>query len=108
MNNKEIADAFRAAKRFLWDGVTLDNHSLTGSSNVAFICHAIRKAYDKRLIRNEARQAAVDTVMGRIGRCPTVTVWLRVKAGVQATTAEQRQQYRHRWIDSLIEEFSND
>ena len=75
-----------------------------GDGQEEFICYAIGSARDAW-----ARVLAREMIMERLGNTPTVYDWLRCRVGMQAIQAagqDSVQQYRHRWLDALIEEFS--
>jgi hypothetical protein len=99
----QIAGAFRAAKRRLWDG------RLDGRGD-AYICLALASAKYSGEISGHAARWAEEVVMSRISPDNTVANWLRHNAGVDPEVAvippRDLQAYKHRWLDALIEEFS--
>lgn len=98
MNKRErIASAFRAAKPFLSLKAT--------TKGVPYICWALEDAKDANKISRYDEWAAKDVVMGRIHPYVTVDEWLTDELNVTPTD-NQLQEYRHRWLDALIEEFS--
>lgn len=94
---KGIAEALRAAKPFLWDGI--------GWMRVAqcyAICFALRRSGHPMSFRAET------VVMNRLRRYSVCTVHSYVRIVLQERDLKERdvQQFRHRWLDALIEEFS--
>lgn len=96
VTRKQIADAFRLAKSRLWDGRG------TRGFRSWFICLAL----DEDPAGNEAKQI----IMQRLGGEMIVDHWL-INRGFISTMAPDYdlivQDYRHRWLDALIEEFSS-
>lgn len=73
-----------------------------------FICHAIERAAS-RMGDGEAGEWAKKIIMKRIHPEETAENWLRETVGDEAVQAEHKdaiQKWRHRWLDSLIKEFS--
>ena len=103
VSNRQIANVFRAAKKILWDGNSR-NHF-----NIHHICSAIsRTNYDYYKFSRPAAWAARNVIMDRLGY-RTVERYLIYKVGVpkKHLTDKNIQAFRHRWLDSLIEEFDN-
>ena len=99
----EIAAAFRAGKALLWDGA----EAMEQKSE--FICNAIQFASRDGFIHPEVALAAVNVVMQRISPYGIATAWLGNTIGwdkVSHAARADNQEWRHRWLDSLIEEFS--
>lgn len=100
--NAQLADVFREAK---------GNLAPIGSQK--FICNAIKlNDFDNYRIKLEA----VDIIQDRIDYEHTIEIWLRKNVdgykdwyyeASDAKVEEQLQAYRHRWLDSLIEEFTH-
>lgn len=124
MKSSLIAEAFRQAKKSLWAGsgssAIRQDH---GRGKRLFICHAISDAsFDTdRLFRYSAISArcrrpdhrAIKIVNDRLGGYLTLEDWVRGnipgyrRAGRHdALTWKTMQDFRHRWLDALIVEFS--
>lgn len=100
---KAIADAFRAAKAILWDGIPLphgDKPSAYRDEVDEYICHAL--AYSK----HPARYAAKEIIGKRIQPYCSYETWLLDYYRREQLTSIFLQTLRHQWIDSLIKEFS--
>lgn len=99
VTRKQIAEAFKAAKPYLKKGEIPES-----PNDCTFICFAL--AYCKAPAH--ATDAAAEVIMERLYPCSSVYGWLQQHAGVPGVdiTPENLQKYRHRWLDSLIEEFS--
>lgn len=98
-----LAKAFKAAKSFLYKGPPY-----TSRDKTAHICFAIEHAcHVGRLTVDESElsRAHIRLLLGNNG---TVSGWLRDHLDVQESerTSENVQQFRHRWLDALIKEFS--
>ena len=76
---------------------------------VNYICSAIAHTqYDSHNLMRPAAYAARNVIMDRLGY-RTVERYLIYKVGVpkKHLTDKNIQAFRHRWLDSLIEEFDN-
>lgn len=74
-----------------------------------FICHALKRAAREGLCAKEASELAENMVMWRVGSHFTVECWLGANVPEYSKydhASDAVQQYRHRWLKSLIEEFS--
>ena len=109
---KEICDAFKAAKALTAvDGEGCIGNEWNGRGNKGtyeFICHALESLHD--LPGSEAAQAII-TERFKIGVNDSTAViysWLRRVADVNLDllTDDNVQAYKHRWLDSVIKEFS--
>lgn len=107
MNRKEIAKAFKEAKNYL--SPTLRDQWLKHE----FICHALNEAHKQGKISLRSAADAEEVIMDRVGDdALTACNWLRDAIGEKAVDEAMRQnpnalqEWRHRWLDSLIEEFS--
>lgn len=69
-----------------------------------FICYAIDDSTHPR--DKEIAKAAKLIIHNRIEGCGTVRQWL-YEQGIRDLSWENQQEYRHRWLQSLIEEFSS-
>lgn len=97
---KAIAEAFAAAKRRLWDGVSRRRNHKT-----KFICHALDLVGNYHTVGPTAN--ARDVVMARIGDSFTMKCWLRDRGIPDCLLRDCLvQRHRHAWLDKLIEEFS--
>ncbi len=98
----ELCNAFREAKKYLWDG------SLPVARETTFICWAIGAAWQRQGITESARDRALQLIHSRLDGYGTVISWLCNTTDIDAHQyrSEIQQEYRHRWLDSLIAEFS--
>jgi hypothetical protein len=104
MNKREqILAALKGAKPFL-------SKTYRCGDKDQFICHAFNRAWGWGKIDRESMMAATELVMKRITlRHYTAEEWLKAQIGeaaIQAAPIDAVQQWRHRWLDSLIKEFS--
>ena len=106
VTNKQIAAAFISAKNNLSSGCHDENREYLSP----YICGALALADDHTVV---VRKVAKDVIEKRLGRCHTVTKWLYHNGyltndsfDADGERAKQIQLYRHRWLDSLIKEFS--
>ena len=106
VTNLQIAKVFISAKKNLRSDCHYDNKKYLSP----YICGAIALTGGHTAA---TRNAATSVIAKRLGRCSTVTSWLYHKGHITgksfadyAEEAQQVQQFRHRWLDSLIEEFS--
>ncbi len=100
-HSQGIADVYREAKFYLWDGrgqCPPDKH--------AFICFALSKCLmgGEQEYYNILR--ARNIIMHRLGESATVYGWLGEREYGPLTNLKL-QEYRHRWLDAWIKEFSN-
>lgn len=102
----KISKAFKAAKLFLAEDVD--------SMVESYICVALRDAVDAKKITARQCKLAKEIIMERIAPYSTVGIWLYYnvpgvrefgQSGQQKAYNNSMQQYRHRWLDSLIKEF---
>lgn len=90
---KQIASALRGAKKRLRSGAE--------TNKTPFICWALPCSKAGYNTRRE--------IMRRLGGAATVKGWLQNNYHIysgQYISREEIQAYRHRWVDALIEEFS--
>ena len=102
---RHIANAFKNAKEFLWDGLGLYR---PGASE-RYICTALTRAQTVSPIRLFGCVNARNIIAERMdNRAATLESWLSSYANVpeEQLTDENMQAYRHRWLDALIAEFS--
>lgn len=104
--NKIIVKALKSARPFL---SKIDRYS----KGEQFICAAIDRAYQAGNIGPAATRLAKSMIMKRIGhRQICIEVWLKATVGemsyykAKLTNPNVVQEYRHRWLDSLIKEHS--
>ena len=103
MKQKDIGKAFKNAKGLLFDG-----HS--GGENT-FMCHAIRDGSTDWMWPTDAVMRAISIIEHRLHPHTTVETWVGVNipgADKDARNIPRKeiQAFRHRWLDSLIKEFS--
>lgn len=91
----EMAAAFKAAKPYL--------------DEYGFICCSLTQAGSKDLKIKGACYLAEREVMSRLLGAYTVATWLVEQGGLDPEMVDHNHllHYRHRWLDSLIAEFSN-
>lgn len=102
-DRKKIHKIFVAAKKFLSTKDELDSYK------EEFICLAIGKAGHVGGYSKDDRALAVNIIMSRLGEHYTAEDWLEDKIGADAiknAPKDSLQKWRHRWLDSLIVEFS--
>mgnify|MGYP001601771169 CR=1 FL=1 len=90
--NEQIAAAFRAAKLLLSHG--------TGGKKPLYICYALNRVPDS----GDAKRV----IQSRLCLHITVDGYLAGTVGVpkKLLTRKNVQEFRHRWLDTLIVEFS--
>jgi hypothetical protein len=104
VTRKQIHDCFVTAKKHLWNGRT--SRAGPGIYKERYICWAIDcddgPAADRR--NSPAKKIIMDRLVGH----NTICNWLRYRARVpeELLTPKNVQAFRHRWLDSLIVEFS--
>lgn len=101
-NRKKIHDAFVAAKPLLRES----NNDLNKDR---FICCAITEAVIVRKITQIEASLAQKAIMDRIYPHNNIQHWLESNVGyheVKFAGLTEVQKYRHRWLNSLIKEFS--
>lgn len=112
ISNTSVADAFKAAKPFLRIG----ENDIVDNGKTTYICYALQTARNKKLISDRQLSRARNIIMYRLDAgkkdgAPSrgsVGSWLQIVARVPRKDLSYNnvQAYRHRWLDSLIEEFS--
>lgn len=104
VTRQQIADAFAGAKQYLWNGV--GGYGVP-YGKVSYICIAVDKVTS---VHPEARRKAICEIEKRLGPyCQTVVEWLRERGYLKELRPGYEwdvQQYRHRWLDALVAEFS--
>jgi hypothetical protein len=104
MNKRQqIHKALKAAKPFL-------SKTHQCGDKEEFICHALERLDEANEVGGEL---ATEMIMERIGLWNhTLENWIRAKIGNDKVDAamdinrDALQQYRHRWLNSMIAEFS--
>lgn len=115
MNKKQKAGIVRALKA---GKLFLHRAGVRGTTDT-FICNAIETAVKPALITQEEADAAIRLINSRLGNKGedfghhlTVECWLllipEVRQYLEKTPNRfnEIQEYRHRWVDALIEELS--
>jgi len=77
-----------------------------------FICHALLAARWSGQITEAVQELAISVVINRIDNQRTVQGWLCAEGYLPRDLSLQEtfdlcQEYRHRWLDALIKEFSD-
>lgn len=93
------SNPFRDAKKYL--------RKDENSNGELFICYAINIAMIHRKVKTSQYLLAQQIVMSRLGGCTSVSDWLRTHPDVNNhdLTIDNRQAYRHRWLDHLADEW---
>lgn len=112
-DRKAIAAGFAAAKKCLFTSDEFDDAGMptTRDRKSEFICNAIDIALDKN-VNHSVHVTCMNIIKTALGSYYTVEDWLFAQKHLKSyyTTVELRctmQVYRHRWIDSLILEYSS-
>ena len=99
--DKSLAHAFRLAQ------------DLIATGHQWYICEALSQLYDRRQIRGWEYERARDIIQSRLGWALTVEDWLERNVAEAAWMLWRAKDptsilrdYRVRWLDNLIEEFS--
>lgn len=100
-----IAKALRAAKKNLRTG----QPTVMLSTKQNHICFALDEAAWYGQCSYYAAELARQLIMSRLHPWHTVRRWLDREVGVppEQLTSKKVQAYRHRWVDSLIKEFTS-
>ena len=99
---KQIAAAFKAAKRHLQGPIQQGEPTKT-----LMICYAIAACERRGQVSHKTALQARRIIMKRLAPNGSCYTWLR-NQGVPEMhlTSNNLQAYRHRWLDALIEEWS--
>jgi hypothetical protein len=100
--SKRMAEALRAAKPRLTTKMYTDEGD-------TFICVALKNAFEANEIPLAAYRRAEKMISNRIWPYYTAEEWLRGTIGhadVNAAGESAVQQWRHKWLDSMVKEFS--
>lgn len=103
MKKSTVANVLRAAKPFLFTDIGLYGRT-------EYICHAVGNTK----YSETTKLGVMNIIVGRLGKTKAgvfnhdVESWLRqvLKVPNRDMTFENVQNFRHRWLDSLVEEFS--
>lgn len=104
---KRLRQVFKAAKLYLASNEE-EFHQMNPRTK-EFICIAIDQACRNGHFHRLAADDAQDLIMLRIDGSGSARTWLHHRVGHEEVETAGRtavQQWRHRWLDSLIEEFS--
>lgn len=104
---KRLHQSFKAAKLYLEANESEGNQY--GAGKVKFICHSIDRAEGGGHITELQMKEAVSIIMKRLEGHRTACLWLRSQIGDRAVDRAGQtavQQWRHLWLDQLIQEFS--
>jgi len=101
-SRKEIAAAFVDAKAVL----AKNRAEINDEDYYEFICHALGKCWNTLAAEDAAHIIKTRFKLTSYG---TIYAWLDDVAGVDVNllTDDNVQAYKHRWLDSVIKEFSN-
>ncbi len=100
----QIVTALKACRKFLWTG-----HGYGPSNGRSeHICNAILSAMATNLTIWNAGETARGMIMERLGGSKTVVCWLDTRQIINGSDYDRGavQQYRLRWVNALIKEFS--
>jgi hypothetical protein len=77
-------------------------------SKLRYICYAIESAQDNRGSYDSlmAQKAIRAIIHERMGDAWCLEEWVH-RQGIRGATHDMMQEYRHRWLQSLIKEFSS-
>lgn len=105
MKDQTIKQAFKVALEHLWDG--------EGAAwpKRRHICDALNTAASAGEITQQQAQAAQDVIHARMAPQPNVIDWLVNQGFISQSSAydadeKHVQEFRHRWCQSLVKEFS--
>ena len=107
----KTSQVFKQAKKYLWDGEV----GIMRMEHSPYICHAIEDVAVHNAHQSYYMQYthAKRIIRQRIAPHYDLENWVRAnvrgsyKVLNKAGGAKQLQAYRHRWLDSLIEEFES-
>jgi hypothetical protein len=100
MQRSKVEKILKLAKPRLSDGY--------GHGDFEFLCHAIHDTHRAGISIDDIHEVRV-MIMDRIQPYSTVQTWLDYRIGqdkVRKAGYRVMQDYRHRWLDALIQEFS--
>lgn len=103
---RQIADVLENAKLRLWNG----KGTFPRLPPTSYICLALAAVAARHPSKAQDACSARYVIMDRLQRykCSTVSTYLRahLQVPLDQWTPENIQEFRHRWIDELIKEFS--
>ena len=105
IDRKEIAEIFRQAKKVLAKNRSDCDHRFNGRMpHEEYICHAIERVGRY----SEYRDPALAVIQARLGDVISLETWVmrNIPGATYPVDKDEMQAYRHRWLDALIEEFS--
>ena len=105
IDRQEIAEIFRQAKKVLAKNRSDCDYRFNGGSpHEEFICHAIERVGRYSYYRDPA----LAVIQSRLGDVLSLESWVirNVPSAGYPVDKDEMQAYRHRWLDALIEEFS--
>lgn len=102
---KEISEIFRQAKKVLAKDLSDCSYLVNGHTQYEeYICHAIEKVgrFDRY------RGPALAVIHDRLDNVYSLETWVisNIPGMYFPVDKDELQAYRHRWLDALIEEFS--
>lgn len=105
MKDAKIKQAFEVALEHLWDG-----HGAAWPKR-KHICDALNVAAAAGELTQDQSQQAQDVIHARMSPQPNVIDWLANQGFITHTSAYNEdethvQEFRHRWCNELIKEFS--
>ena len=106
---KQIHDAFVAAKKEVAANEKESQWGQGRKRKYEFICHALDDLVRSHREGSRAAKALIEQRFKlKCGSCANIQLWLEDVAKVPAhqLTSNSLQAYRHRWLDSVIKEFS--
>ena len=100
MKNAKFVEALKYAKNRLWNGRGKRFSGRQGTLKQYYICNALAHA-------THSSYALRRLIHQRLGDSITVEDWLEgIGVPLDQLNDKNLQEYRHRWIDELIKEFS--
>ena len=96
----KTSEILTKAKKYLWDG---KSRWYAWGNHESHICFAICRAFPDE----NMTMRVTDMIMERIQPYGSASSWLRNAVGSQSVAAGYTaiQQWRHAWVDQMIEEF---
>ena len=107
VTNKKVAKVFsKAVNKLARNQDEVDN-----TDKMIYVCMAVMQANGAFCfsVANEQTQEACRIINKRLDGCNDIRVWLKSKANIPESqlTSDNLQEYRHRWLQSLIDEYSS-
>lgn len=108
VDKKAIALGFKEAKRYLKTSDNIRKRQCHDFHWTEYICHAIDNAREEKFITSRTCKLCWNVIRTRLDGSDTVTHWLLRNGYIDDLHDwESIQDYRHRWLDSLILEYSS-